>query len=417
MKKRAVVFLFLLLLVSFLLLAQAQANPPKEAKVASEKLTDSIYKLVLNDIVNIVALIGPDGVLLIDSGFDAQPVFGYEHSPAAVKAELTKLGGGSVRYIIDTHTDIDHAYGNAELGAGAVIIAHQLGRERLSGNPRFPPQGLPNVTFSDALHLYFNGESIDLYSLPGHTHHDIVVHFKKGNIVCVGDLIIPDSFGSISPTGNVHSLVKAMDFLLSDRFPEDATYVAGHDRPLKRGDVQAYKNMIEKTLEIMVDEVKKGQGPDEMVKEKVLKDWEKWNGGLFKELNTDTWIRMVYPNIADKPSAAGKIGELLNASSFSAVQSDIRRLTAQRKEFYFMEAEFNNLGYRLINQGKTADAVEIFKITAEMYPGSWNAFDSLAEGYMTLGNKKLAVKYYEQSVRMNPKNTNGLDQLKKLKGK
>ena len=44
-----------------------------------------------------------------------------------------------------------------------------------------------------------------------------------------------------------------------------------------------------------------------------------------------------------------------------------------------------------------------------------NDWDSLAEAYMTKGDKDLAIKYYEKSLQLDPSNTNAVDQLKKLK--
>ncbi len=81
---------------------------------------------------------------------------------------------------------------------------------------------------------------------------------------------------------------------------------------------------------------------------------------------------------------------------------------------FFSEESFNSLGYQLLGKGKTAEAVEIFKLNVEAYPESWNAYDSLAEVYMKNGNNQLAVKYYRKSLEINPQNENGKKMLKKL---
>ena len=49
-----------------------------------------------------------------------------------------------------------------------------------------------------------------------------------------------------------------------------------------------------------------------------------------------------------------------------------------------------------------------------MYSASANAFDSLGEIYAELGNTSLAIKNYEQSFKLNPKNSNAEDQIKIL---
>jgi cyclase len=404
--------------LGILLITGISTAQDKNAKIEAVKLSENVYKFVINDIVNVIALVGPDGVLLVDSGFDKNPVNGFINSPAAIREELKKIGNDNIRYIIDTHTDSDHAYGNAELGQHATIIAHQLGRNRLSGMPQFPKQGLPNLTFQDSLQLFFNNEEISVFHLPGHTNHDIVVHLKNARIVCVGDLIIPDSFGSISPTGNVHLLIKAMDVLYT-RFADDVTFVAGHDRNLQKKDLMPYKDMIKKTLAIIEKEIKKGKNLEQMQKEDILKNWRKWDGVLFRELDANGWTTMIYTNIIKKlkPSAAEKLGEILRKSGYGPARNDINVLLGRKTRYYFVEAEFNILGYNLINEGKLDDAIEAFKFTVGLYPGSWNAYDSLGEAYALAGNKELAIENYEQSLKLNPNSPSGTNALKQLKAK
>ncbi|MEK6287021.1 MAG: tetratricopeptide repeat protein [Acidobacteriota bacterium] len=42
------------------------------------------------------------------------------------------------------------------------------------------------------------------------------------------------------------------------------------------------------------------------------------------------------------------------------------------------------------------------------------SYDSLGEAYMIDGNKELAIKDYQRSIELNPRNTNGIATLKKL---
>lgn len=79
------------------------------------------------------------------------------------------------------------------------------------------------------------------------------------------------------------------------------------------------------------------------------------------------------------------------------------------------EGQMNRLGYDLLGQKRIKDAIEVFKLNVEDYPQSSNTYDSLGEAYMLDGNKDLAIKNYERSVELNPKNTNGVETLKKLR--
>ncbi|HLX92667.1 MAG TPA: serine hydrolase [Puia sp.] len=80
------------------------------------------------------------------------------------------------------------------------------------------------------------------------------------------------------------------------------------------------------------------------------------------------------------------------------------------------EESMNELGYLLVRMKKLDDAILVFTQNTEDHPASWNVWDSLGEVYMDKGDKELAIKYYEKSIQLNPANSNGANQLKKLKG-
>lgn len=79
------------------------------------------------------------------------------------------------------------------------------------------------------------------------------------------------------------------------------------------------------------------------------------------------------------------------------------------------EEDMNAASYRLLNAGKLDDAIVLFTQNTIDHPNSWNSWDSLAEAYMNKKENALAIKYYEKSLELNPQNTNGAEQLKKLK--
>ena len=75
------------------------------------------------------------------------------------------------------------------------------------------------------------------------------------------------------------------------------------------------------------------------------------------------------------------------------------------------EADINNLGYQLLNVGKIDGAIEVFKKNTELYPNSWNVWDSLAEAYVNKGDNKLAIQNYTKALGMAPEN-----QKERIKG-
>ncbi len=64
------------------------------------------------------------------------------------------------------------------------------------------------------------------------------------------------------------------------------------------------------------------------------------------------------------------------------------------------EQESNLIGYTLLQQGKTAQAIEVFKKNVEQYPDSWNTYDSLAEACRAAGKIDQARKYYGKALEM-----------------
>ncbi len=81
------------------------------------------------------------------------------------------------------------------------------------------------------------------------------------------------------------------------------------------------------------------------------------------------------------------------------------------------EGELNSLGYRLLGNNKIKKAIEIFKFVVSEYPESANAYDSLGEAFMKAGEKELAIKNYEKSLELDPKNENAKEMLKYLRKK
>ena len=79
------------------------------------------------------------------------------------------------------------------------------------------------------------------------------------------------------------------------------------------------------------------------------------------------------------------------------------------------ERTLNNLGYSLLYSGQTEDAIVVFRRNVEEYPKSADVYDSLGEAYMKAGQKDLAIRNYELSLKLNPKNHNAVDRLKTLR--
>jgi len=109
--------------------------------------------------------------------------------------------------------------------------------------------------------------------------------------------------------------------------------------------------------------------------------------------------------------------EMLLAGKTEEALAAYRELKARvPKDQAIDENRLNSLGYGFLGDKKLVEALAVFKLNVELYPESWNAYDSLAEAYMTNGDKEPAILNYEKSLALNPNNVNGAAMLKKLKG-
>jgi len=68
------------------------------------------------------------------------------------------------------------------------------------------------------------------------------------------------------------------------------------------------------------------------------------------------------------------------------------------------EAQVNTLGYQLMGMGKIDEALNVFAKNTVDHAESWNAWDSLAEGFLTKGDKVKAKQLYEKALGMAPDN-------------
>ena len=103
-----------------------------------------------------------------------------------------------------------------------------------------------------------------------------------------------------------------------------------------------------------------------------------------------------------------------NAGYKNAI-NEVKKLQKTNQDFKLTENEINSWGYKLVNQKKIPAALEIFKLNVFLFPASANAFDSLGEMYAEIGDTKLAIENYAQSLKLDPANSNAEQQIKNLK--
>jgi dienelactone hydrolase len=109
--------------------------------------------------------------------------------------------------------------------------------------------------------------------------------------------------------------------------------------------------------------------------------------------------------------------ETIRKNGVDAAIAQYRDLKNSKADWYaFEERELNDLGYRLLAAGKGHEAVSIFKLNAETFPNSANAYDSLGEACELTGERDLAIKSYQRSLELYRGNARANRALKQLRG-
>jgi len=114
-------------------------------------------------------------------------------------------------------------------------------------------------------------------------------------------------------------------------------------------------------------------------------------------------------------SAAELFGKALLESGVPAAEKKLKEMQKRRQDGpVFDEADFNALGYKLLQENRLDSALYVFEKTTRLYPDSWNAWDSLGEAAAKVGQTEKAIASYRKSLDLNPNNKNGQAMLEKL---
>lgn len=78
------------------------------------------------------------------------------------------------------------------------------------------------------------------------------------------------------------------------------------------------------------------------------------------------------------------------------------------------ESSLNAMGYGFLQNGKTADAISIFKLNVKLHPAYANGYDSLGEAYLTVKDEKNAIRAYRKALELDPQMNSAQEALAKL---
>jgi cyclase len=286
------------------------------AAVRSMHVQGNVWMLV-GPASNAAVQIGEDGVLVVDTMRDSDA--------DAMVAEIRRLAGSKpIRWIINTHAHADHVGGNlnvAEAGesiiagnfvgqAGAEsanyaqIISHEnVEMQMAKAQPAVPVHAMPTDTFFvNEFELFFNGEAVQLIHVPNaHTDGDVMVFFRKSDVLVAGDLLVTTAFPLVSaqPRGNLAGVIAALNRMLDITVPaekqEGGTYVIpGHGRLTDEADIVEIRDMTTVIRDRMQDAVKKGMTLAQVRAARLVRDYEGRWGAASGAWTTDNFVEAAY---------------------------------------------------------------------------------------------------------------------------
>lgn len=271
----------------------------QEVTVKTQKVSGNVYMLQGRG-GNIGAVVGPEGILIVDDD--------YKAVSQKLSEALKELGSATPRFILNTHWHGDHTEGNDFFGKQqSVIVAHANVRKRLLDPPvifgqKTPPYAayaLPIVTYTESMSIHLNGEDITLRHYPnGHTDGDTVVFFKTANVVHLGDDFFVGRFPfvDIDSGGSVQGLINNVDMLLKT-IPADAKLIPGHGPLATIDDLKTYRNLVADSAKVITDAMKAGKSVDEIKKAGLPEKFKNAGTGFIK---TDMWIDIVHRSYSKK---------------------------------------------------------------------------------------------------------------------
>jgi CubicO group peptidase (beta-lactamase class C family) len=106
-------------------------------------------------------------------------------------------------------------------------------------------------------------------------------------------------------------------------------------------------------------------------------------------------------------SMAKEFGKILIRSGVDEGLAFFEKVKNDTLNYSINEDQFNNMGYELMGDNKPKEALATFKLNTELFPGSWNVYDSYGEALLKYGQTDEALKMYRKSVELNPGNENG----------
>ncbi len=420
-----------------------------------------------------VAIATDEGVVVLDTTGDPR----MDRELRRIIAR--ELGRDDFKYLINTHEHSDHTGGNA-VYADCVIVGHarvaegmiaqrerqaqnleyaksylaelegqlaaaradslaaaklseQVTRTRLTLDARESSADLhpPTKTFTGRLDLRVGDTTFELYDIGGmHSASDIAVLVPEHGLLMTGDTMadvwLTDTPGCLASfmarPGVPHDFPRMLanwDLLLARK---DAVrkLVPGHwNGELSWAGFAARVDYVRALWEGVKQGVAAGKGLAELQREYALQARfpELAASPGFSGYNNYTSILEMWSDATGQESAADRLyGLVEEGAADDAIGQIVATRDANSSPYYFLEEQINLAGYRFLREEKVEQAIRMFRINVELFPQSWNVYDSLGEGMLRSGDAAAAAAMYEKSLALNPDSPSGREALARIRG-
>jgi dienelactone hydrolase/predicted negative regulator of RcsB-dependent stress response len=116
------------------------------------------------------------------------------------------------------------------------------------------------------------------------------------------------------------------------------------------------------------------------------------------------------------PASLDALRAELGRQGFDHAAAIYAAMLKEQPDFKLDEDAVVRWGSDLMEENHLAEAIEVLKLDVQVFPSSWNGYDSLGEAYMKAGQKQLAIESYKKSLELNPGDDEAKEKLKELEG-